>query len=287
MVLRKDIHHPNDVLNKYFENVIPEKLKNYFKLPGKFISNFPTKIFKRDGSEREMDWLMLVKCDEGEFLIHGEFQSYSVDDTKIEIIADCTDYSKIYYGRPVLTVIIITEGYEVSVKEFKRTASDILKPIYIRMSGEELIERLNNLEEKISNHKNLTDDEALDIAFLPMFAPKNKAHDITEKITHLFRKDTSLKGAFRNDVAFRLSIMIRKYFDLTPKGKELLKMIEPELNVSKLRDVIDFEVDYIKKSYEKELSEKDDILAKKDDILAEKDKEIEELKAKLNEKGID
>ena len=64
-------------------------------------------------------------------------------------------------------------------------------------------------------------------------------------------------------------------------------MIEPELDVSKLRDVIDFEVDYIKKSYEKELSEKDDILAEKDTILAEKDKEIQELKAKLNENGID
>ena len=34
-------------------------------------------------------------------------------------------------------------------------------------------------------------------------------------------------------------------------------MIEPELDASKLRDVIDFEVDYIRKSYEKELSEKD------------------------------
>ena len=175
----------------------------------------------------------------------------------------------------------MTEGYGSSVKEFKRTSSDILKPIYICMSEEEVIERLNNLEEKILNHKKLTDDEALDIAFLPMFAPKNKAHDITEKVTRLFREDTSLTGAFRNDIAFGLSIMIRKYFDLTPRGKELLKMIEPELDASKLRDVIDFEVDYIKKSYEKELSEKDDILAEKDTILAEKDKEIEELKAKL------
>ncbi len=51
-------------------------------------------------------------------------------------------------------------------------------------------------------------------------------------------------------------------------------MIDSELDLSKLRDVIDFEVDYIKKSYEKELSEKDT-------ILAEKDKEIEELKARL------
>ena len=59
----------------------------------------------------------------------------------------------------------------------------------------------------------------------------------------------------------------------------MLKMIDSELDLSKLRDVIDFEVDYIKKSYEKELSEKDT-------ILAEKDKEIEILKAKLHENCI-
>ena len=64
---------------------MPEKLKDYFKLPGKFISNFPTKIFRRDGSEREMDWLMLVEDGRGEFLIHAEFQSYAVDDEKIAL----------------------------------------------------------------------------------------------------------------------------------------------------------------------------------------------------------
>ncbi|WP_405265290.1 hypothetical protein [Methanobrevibacter sp.] len=67
-------------------------------------------------------------------------------------------------------------------------------------------------------------------------------------------------------------------------------MIDSNIDLSKLRDVIDFEVDYIIKSYEKELSEKDDILAEKlaekDDILAEKDKEIEILKAKLHETGM-
>ena len=66
----------------------------------------------------------------------------------------------------------------------------------------------------------------------------------------------------------------------------LLKMIDSELDLSKLRDVIDFEVDYIIRLYEKELSEKDTILAEKDTILAEKDKEIEILKAKLHENGM-
>ena len=51
----------------------------------------------------------------------------------------------------------------------------------------------------------------------------------------------------------------------------LLKLIEPEINKSKLRDVIDFEVDYIRKSLEHELSEKDAVIADMDEVIADMD----------------
>ena len=140
-----------------------------------------------------------------------------------------------------------------------------------------------------------------------MFSSRSNAEYITERITRLFSEDVSLKGAFRYDIAFALSIMIRKYFDLTPKGKELLSLIEPELSKSKLRDVIDFEVDYVRKSYEKDVSElnevidemshsiaskdaaiadKDAAIADKDAVIADKDEEIRILKEKLAKNGI-
>ena len=287
---------------------MPDKLKHYFKLSGDFISNFPTKIFRRDGSEREMDWLILTKEGKTERLILVEFQSYVVGTEKMKIIADCADYSKIYYGRPVLVVIIITDGYEASKKEYYRTASDILKPVYIRMELDELKERFNNLETKIFNQKKLTDDEALDMVFLAMFAPKSKAKQITEKITYLFCEDKSVTDIFRYDIAFGLYIMIRKYFGLTEKGKELLKLIEPEIDKSRLKDVIDFEVDYVKKSYEKELADmgdalaekdiaiankddvianKEEVIANKEEVIANKDDEIRRLRDKLKENGIE
>ncbi|MBE6500469.1 MAG: hypothetical protein E7Z80_08010 [Methanobrevibacter thaueri] len=294
MILNQNIHHPNDVTNKYFSEIMPEKLNHYFKLPGEFIRNFPTKIFLRNGSEREIDWMMLTKQNQEEMLTLVEFQSYPVNKEKIKTIADCADYSKTYYHRPVCAIIIITEGYESSQKEYRRTASDIFKPIYIHMDWNEITERLNNLEAKILNQEKLTDDEALDMVFLPMFAPKNKAKKVTEKITHLFRKDNTITGIFRCDIAFSLSIMIKKYFNLTRKGKELLEMINPEINISRLKDVIDFEVDYIKRSYEKELAENKKTLAENKhalDItnqkLVEKDKEIRALKNKLKENGIE
>ena len=296
MILKDDVHHPNDVSMKYMQIMQPEKLYHYLNLPGEFDRTYPNKLIRRDGSEREMDWLCLVKPDYEvlfeEILVNIEFQSKSVNLGKIRTIADYRDYAKTNYGLPVLSVIVINVDPRNSVKQFEKTSSDILKPLYIYIDGEEVKERFKNLEIKINNHENLNDDEALDIAFLPMFAPKGEAKKITEEITYLFKKDSSIKGKLRNDVAYVLAIMIRKYFDGTKKGKELLNMVENVVRKSDLIDVIEYELDYRDKTMKRELknlekefaAEKDAEIAR---ITAEKDAEIAELKAKLKENGID
>lgn len=69
----------------------------------------------------------------------------------------------------------------------------------------------------------------------------------------------------------------------------------------RLRDVVDFEVDYIINFYDEEISEMNNVLAEmdiaiaekkkaiaeKENAIAEKDREISILKAKLKENGIE
>ena len=292
------VHHVNDVTNVYFSNVIPKVLHRYFRLPGKFVRNYTTRIVKRDGSEGEMDWLILVEPDGHrlfeKILINVEFQSSRVTKEKIKIISEYKDYAKTYYGLPVLTVIIITS----------RVDSDILMPIFIRMDFDEIIERLNNLEEKILNHIELSEDDGLDMVFLPMFAPKKEGKWITEKVLHLFNMDKTLKKPFRGHVGYGISLMVKKYFKSTSKAEELLKMLEEKVNDSKLRIVAEFEEDYARQVYERKLadmdkaiSDKNKALADRDKALAEKDEEIKVmlerkddeikvLKARLEENGI-
>ena len=302
------VHHVNDVTNVYFSNVIPKVLHRYFRLPGKFVRNYTTRIVKRDGSEGEMDWLILVEPDGHrlfeKILINVEFQSSRVTKEKIKIISEYKDYAKTYYGLPVLPVIIITDGYEYSEVEYSRVDSDILMPIFIRMDFDEIIERLNNLEEKILNHIELSEDDGLDMVFLPMFAPKKEGKWITEKVLHLFNMDKTLKKPFRGHVGYGISLMVKKYFKSTSKAEELLKMLEEKVNDSKLRIVAEFEEDYARQVYERKLadmdkaiSDKDKALADRDKALAEKDEEIKVmlerkddeikvLKARLEENGI-
>ena len=84
-------------------------------------------------------------------------------------------------------------------------------------------------------------------------------------------------------------------------------MIEREIDISRLRCVIDFEVDYMRRSYEQELAEKDDTINQMgealdqkgdeinqkadainrlDEVLNQKEEEIKSLKSILKENGI-
>lgn len=288
-------HHVNDVTNVYFSNVIPKVLHRYFRLPGKFVRNYTIRIVKRDGSEGEMDWLILVEPDGHslfeKILINVEFQSSRVTKEKIKIISEYKDYTKTYYGLPVLTVIIITDGYEYSEVEYSRVDSDILKPIFIYMDFDKIIERLNNLEEKILNQIELSEDDGLDMVFLPMFAPKKEGKWITEKVLNLFNMDKTLKKPFRGHIGYGISLMVKKYFKSTSRAEELLKMLEEKVNDSKLRIVVEFEEDYARQVYERKLADldkaiadKDRVLADKDRVLADKDKAIADKDKTIAEK---
>ena len=54
-------------------------------------------------------------------------------------------------------------------------------------------------------------------------------------------------------------------------------MMKPEVTDSRMRDVIEFEVNYAVKTFEKELKDKDDALSKKDIELSKKDIELSEI----------
>ena len=293
MKKEKTIHHADDVTLAYLIDVMPKKLHKRLKLPGKFIKNYPTRIVRRDGSEAEMDWLMQVDPD-GEtlfekILINVEFQSGKVDKIKIKIIADYKDYSKTYYGMPVLTIIVITNGYEQSELEYSRAETDILRPHYIYMDSDEFDERLNNIENHIDN---LSEDEAIDIVLLPMFAQKNEAKNVTEKLTFLFSENKSITGKFRDDIGFALSLMVKKNFNRTKKAKELLKMLGGEVENIRARKVYEFERDYMilsmideqkemREEFSKEISKRDNKISERDNEISKKDNEIAFLKAEL------
>lgn len=55
MIIKKKVHHPNDISVKYFQATEAKELFNYFKLPGKFVKNYSPRVIKREGSELDKE----------------------------------------------------------------------------------------------------------------------------------------------------------------------------------------------------------------------------------------
>ena len=71
-------------------------------------------------------------------------------------------------------------------------------------------------------------------------------------------------------------------------------MLRKEDLSPRLRDVVEFEVNFAKRAFEKELAEKDEVISEKDEVISQKDgiisemdNEIRMLKAKLKLNGIE
>ena len=129
--------------------------------------------------------------------------------------------------------------------------------------------------EKIRIYEKLSDDGALDMILIFMYASKKQAEIVMERIFELFCCDDSLKGMFQAYVANALSFMVKKYFGLNSKGQELLTLLE--LNYAgrdAIRDIVDFEIDYERRFYQKQLEESEKALTEKDNIISEMDKAI-------------
>lgn len=233
MILKENIHHPNDRSFAFARLVFPPLLHKYLKLPGEYVESCPTTVITRDMRKLEMDWLMYVKADNEtlfeDILINVEQQTKPVREEKIKDIVDYRDYSKTTYGLSVLNVVLVNEDPKYSIRRYEITESDIIEPKYIYFNWEEIEERLNNLKTKIENNLKLNENETLDIAFLPMFCPKDKGQWVTKEVCRLFTLAKFENEKLKQDITPIMEVMINRYCKNPNEKEELILMTIDEI----------------------------------------------------------
>lgn len=99
---------------------------------------------------------------------------------------------------------------------------------------------------KIENNEKLDENETLDIAFLPLFSPKNKAKHITRKVCYLYNIAKFNNEQLKNDISYILQIMINKNIIDDEEKRELLKLTFEEIRENALNELIKNEIDELK-----------------------------------------
>ena len=272
MDLTRRIYQPSDISFKYAIAVLNKHLHRYLKLKDRYVVSYPTEVITRDMRNLRMD--SLYKTDSS--LNNIESQSTRVGIKEMRRFADYRIFAEYIYNLPVETIVLMTVDPKNSLKEYKISETDIIRPIYIYFPKEEVIKRFKNVSDKIENNETLTEEETLDIGLLPLFAPKENSQEITEKMCELIRKCKHMDYELKREISFILQIMVFKYFKDSEKREELLGEINMKQYDSDL-EMIAYEI------YGEDMEEKKEIIKQQNTDLKQKENTIKQQNELLKE----
>ena len=270
--------HLNDITFKYSAMAFRKRQHKYLGLPGEYIRRYPNEVVLRNLKTGRMDELYSVTTN---LLINLEEESEDVNEKTMEKFSRYLVFSSFIYSMAVLTAVICRKDPKDFPKEYELSPTDILRPWYIYFPQEELWEKYENLINKIEHKTILTDDEALDIAFIPKFISSEDAPFITESLARTFKDALISDNELKRDVALILGTMVLKH--VKNKTNELMEEIGMEEYVDEITEIVYSE-------FGEELGKKDKTikgltqeLTTKNKEITKKDQEIDTIKKRIKE----
>lgn len=128
MDLSRKIYQSSDISFKYAIAVLNKQLHKYLKLKEEYKVSYPTEVITRDMRNLRMDSLYRTDTQ----LNNIESQSTKVGIKEMKRFADYRTFAEYIYNLPVETIILMTDDPKNSLKEYKISETDILRPyLYI------------------------------------------------------------------------------------------------------------------------------------------------------------
>lgn len=273
------LHNHMDISTKYAFIKLSEIIHHYFKLDGEYIHPIETEVITINKRNLRMDIAYL----RSENIINNiENQSSPINLEKLEIIAEYAKFLLINNDSLIDSIIISKVNPKYCKKEIHLTKTLILRPLYIYKSSDEILKRLNNMTDKVSNNEKLTYDDACEWA-IPTLSQDDIALYITKEVCKQIKKDKSINEKLKTDICFILKIMIDKNIKNPKTKKELLEMINMEKRKTALEYIIQQETQKLQKNnielkekYDEIKVDKEELKEKYDEINVDKQKLVKE-----------
>ena len=252
----KKIYHINDRTMKYLTLVQVKRQHKYFGLPGEFKARYPQEIVFPNMEAGRADEFYSTKEN---MIINLEEESEDVIDATLKKISNYAIFADFMYSGKVYCAILCHKNPKDYKKYYERSPSIYIRLHYYYLSQEELNEKYENLINKIRQKEELSEMEALDIAFVPKFISKDDGPPITESLAKVLKYAKINDKVLKRDVTVILGAMIRKHIQNTEKVNELMeeinrKQTEDEIRIIAREEFADelFEMEQEKQKVEKE-----------------------------------
>ena len=274
---KKQIHHLNDRTMKYLSLAETKRQHEYFELPGNFKIRLPQEVVFPNMESGRAD--MLYFNDENT-VFDFEEESGDITDTTRAKFVKYLIFVAFMYSKMLYLAVLCHKDPKKEFEYYQYSDGLIIKINYYYISQEELWAKYENIIKKVEQKIELSDKEAMDIAFVSKFISKEYAPHVVETMAKMFNDAIINDRILKIDVGVILGGMILKNILDEDKQNKLLDMINMRHIKSEIEKIVYDE-------YGDELDAKDKIIETKDKELKTKDKELKtkdkELKTKDNE----
>lgn len=232
MKIRKKIFAmPFDLGHDTMFSEFPVEYTRTIGVPGTFVKKINRRVRLKDGTTGEMDSAFILDPD-GKILKERvaaclEHQSIPVSLTKLKKIGHYD--IQLVSDENLATLMIIAShcSPEESKNKLIRSPSDSIKLYFLDLGEENICKRLSSVTEIIENKKELSAENALNLGVIALYAPREYACEITEKVAKLYTKiSNDLDPKMESCLYSVISLMIDAYFDDEKEYRRLINMID-------------------------------------------------------------
>ena len=205
-----------------------KKMHEYLDLPGTYHRRYPTEVVLRTMATGRMDELYSTK--EG-MLINLEEESDVVTEKTLAKLGKYKTFASFIYGMPLYTGVICLKNPKNFPKEYEISPTDIIRPKYYYFSQEKLWKNYDTIINKVEHNIELSEKEALHIAFVPKYISKKYSEYETKSFSKLFKHAKIPDKKLKRDIAFILMTMILSNIDDETEQNQLLEAIDMDTYV--------------------------------------------------------
>ncbi len=199
-------------------NEYPKELHNCLKVPGIFRKKVNNKVYLKDGIMGEMDSSYIVDPDYKQIfepmVANGEHQSTPVDENKIRMISKYGIQQIHDENMPQFSFVASHIPKEKHVQSHCRSLSDIVRPYFLDLGEEDNKKRLSMVKNILKEQGTFSNEDALNLGIIALFAPRNIACEVTEEVVEIYAEISGQLSAKMEFTLYSvLRAMVDAYFD--------------------------------------------------------------------------
>ena len=290
MIRKRKFSKPFDLSHSILFNEFPKEYTSTIGVPGKFVKKCNRRVHLKDGTCGEMDSAYIADADYKilfESVAVGlEHQSIPVGEKKLNKFGDYDVQLVVDEHLPTLLVVASHLNKEKSKNKLIRSPSDITQLYFLDLGEDNISQRLSTVSKIIYNNQYLSQEMALNLGVIALYAPRERACEIMDTVVSLYLQIVGNLDLHMEYTLYSvITVLLDAFFDDEDEYRRLTKMMDDNTSQESQMRFASHESTFESLTYAKEdLAHTKDDLAKANGKIADLEAEVKRLTDELNGK---